>query len=216
MLFRELLFGDGYLKVWWNYGEDFAVLDATIAHMFQGTPRPRYWKTPWSGSSHWVQPYFKVKSDRYRAERPADLTFSRESVPCVFHEPGENEQRMACPCRLGNVDLSTILDKICRQLGLAYAAEASSRGLGQRQWWQAKFGNNYSRLLDWLLGQDRLYPLLNYLKEGAARSGDKDAFYQSLGPGMETDIDKMGYNVGDVVGIALIMRYLTTTDDRLL
>lgn len=33
---------------------------------------------------------------------------------------------------------------------------------------------------------------------------------------METEEDMMGYNIGDVVGIALLMRILTTTDDRLL
>jgi hypothetical protein len=41
-----VLFGAEYLKVWWNYGEDFKVLDATIAHMFQGTPRERFWTIP--------------------------------------------------------------------------------------------------------------------------------------------------------------------------
>lgn len=216
MLFQELLFGSDYLKVWWNYGEDFAVLDATIAHMFQGTPRARYEKTPYRGRPYKVEPFFKVKSAHYGNERPPSLTFSRDSVECKFHALGENELGMACPCRLGNVDLSTILDDICRQLGMASAANVSSGSISQRQWWKAKFRNNYASLLDWLLGQDRIYPLLNYLKEGADRSGNKEEFYQSLGPGMETDIDKMGYNIGDVVGVALIMRYLTTTDDRLL
>lgn len=216
MLFKKLLFENDYLKVWWNYGEDFAVLDATIAHMFQGTPRPRHMTTPYRGAPYLVQPFFKIKSAYYQGVRPQDLTFSRESVACTFHVRGENELGIACPCSLGNVDLSTILDHICRQLGLTNAAYATSTGVGQRQWWKAKKFNNYAKLLDWLLSQDRVYPLLNYLKEGAARSGDKDSFYQSLGPGMETDINKMGYNIGDVVGIALIMRYLTTTDDRLL
>jgi len=59
----------------------------------------------------------------------------------------------------------------------------------------------------------------------------KESFYKDLGPGMETYNDAMGYNasfpfhvftnltdiiivVGDVVGIALFMRFLLTTDDR--
>ena len=122
---------------------------------------------------------------------------------------------MACPCGLGNVDLSTILDDICRQLGLTNLA-ATCSGIHKRIWSSAKLYNNYASLLGWLLGQDRLYPLLNYLKDGPGRSKNKSEFYQSLNPTMESDIDKMGYNIGDVVGVALIMRYLTTTDDRLL
>lgn len=214
MLFEELLFGPRYLKVWWNYGEDFAVLDATIAHMFQGTPRKRYLKTIWRSPSRWIQPFFKVKSIHYGGERPPNLTFSSDPVQCHFHQLARNDLGMACPCGLGNVDLSTILDDICRQLGLAIGIYDSS-SLGPRSWFVAKTYNNYAKLLGWLLGQDRLFPLLDYLKDGARRSGNKDDFYQSLGPGIETDIDKMGYNIGDVVGVALIMRYLTTTDDRL-
>ena len=216
MLFEELVFGPQYLKVWWNYGEDFAVLDATIAHMFQGTPRERYWKTPWRGDGYWIQPFFKFHSLHYGGPRPPNLMFSKNLISCDLHRLEANESGMTCPCRLGNVDLSTILDHICRQLDLTYAADSAGTDLRQRNWSNAKMRNNYARLLEWLLGQDRLYPLLDYLKEGAARSGDKTEFYQSLGPGMETDIDKMGYNIGDVVGVALIMRYLTTTDDRLL
>lgn len=73
---------------------------------------------------------------------------------------------------------------------------------------------------------DRLYAVFGYLKNAPGRairpnssstSGEQvDDWYQSLGPGMETDSDKMGYNIGDVAGVALLMRFLTTTDDRML
>lgn len=75
---------------------------------------------------------------------------------------------------------------------------------------------------------DRLQEVLQYLKNAPSRAqlgadgyghmirqSIKD-WYQSLGPDMETDGDKMGYNIGDVAGIALLMRFLTSTDDRML
>lgn len=73
---------------------------------------------------------------------------------------------------------------------------------------------------------DRLYEIFQYLKDSPSRAALADSshtrdefineWYQSLGPGMETDSDKMGYNIGDVAGVALLMRFLTTTDDRML
>lgn len=75
---------------------------------------------------------------------------------------------------------------------------------------------------------DRLHEVLQYLKNAPRRAQlGADGYghtteqsitdwYQSLGPDMETDGDKMGYNIGDVAGIALLMRFLTNTDDRML
>lgn len=68
---------------------------------------------------------------------------------------------------------------------------------------------------------DRLFKLFKRFKEAPNREPgrrgiSRDQWYQSLGPGMETDSDKMGYNIGDVAGVALLMRFLTTTDDRML
>ena len=202
--------------MWWNYGEDFAVLDATIAHMFQRTPRQRFSKTSYFGNVLWFEPTFKFTSDFYQGERPRELTFSRERVRCAFHLPEGNDLGITCPCRLGNVDLSAILDYICRQLTLGTRREPSLHGYERNRWDKAKFKNNYKNLLNFMMGEDRLYPLLDYLKDAANRFYSKDEFYQSLGPGMEQDMEKMGYNIGDVVGIALIMRFVTTTDDRIL
>ncbi|KAK7514760.1 hypothetical protein IWZ03DRAFT_443319 [Phyllosticta citriasiana] len=96
----------------------------------------------------------------------------------------------------------------------------------RRQWTKNRPGYGYSELLDHFLKHDWVYPLLTYFKDiprgfheldtievGRQRSNDS-SFYRSFGPSMETDSDKMGYNIGDVVGIALVFRILTTTDDR--
>jgi len=212
-----VLFRREYLKVWWNYGEDFKVLDATIAHMFQGTPRERFLDHPYDKPAQWIQPTFKISSDHYGGERPRNLTFNKDQVDCPFHLPDGNDLDMTCPCRLGNVDLSTILDHICRELNLQTGIDHNSQsdsGEREKRWFVAKKFNSYRALLDNLLGKDRLYPLLYHLKEAPRFSGDVGGFYESLGPGMEVDSNKMEYNIGDVVGIALIMRFLTTTDDR--
>lgn len=71
------------------------------------------------------------------------------------------------------------------------------------------------------MGADRLFPLLNYFKSipdsfGGRGDAARNEFYQSLGPGMEGNDHLMGYNIGDVAGVALLMRFLTTTDDRML
>ena len=64
------------------------------------------------------------------------------------------------------------------------------------------------------MGSDPLYPLFERLKSIPDGKRDKTAWFNTFGPGMEIDDEKMGYNIGDVVGIALLMRFLTTTDDR--
>ncbi|KAI9881249.1 MAG: hypothetical protein M1830_005535 [Pleopsidium flavum] len=213
-LFDVVLFRHEYLKVWWNYGEDFKVLNATIAHMFQGTPRERFLEHLYGGAVQWVQPTFKITSKYYDAERPRNLTFSRDDVDCTLHLPGGDDLGMTCPCRLGNVDLSTILDHICRQLNLQTGINhynEPDRGEIAKQWFVPKKYNSYKAVLQNLLGEDRLFPLLNHLKE-APKS--RSRFNKSLGSGMKVDIHKMGYDIGDVVGVALVMRFLTTTDDR--
>lgn len=46
--------------------------------------------------------------------------------------------------------------------------------------------------------------------------GGMSNLFNSIGPGMEINDDIMAYNIGDVAGVALVMRFLTTTDDRML
>ena len=69
--------------------------------------------------------------------------------------------------------------------------------------------------------QDRLGRLLTMFKDAPKRyegyygeHREPGDFYQALGPGLERDNEAIGYNAGDVIGIALTMRFLTTSDDR--
>ena len=63
---------------------------------------------------------------------------------------------------------------------------------------------------------DSLFDFLEDFKLAPSRHHTRDSFKEELGPGIEMDADMVGYNIGDVVGIALLMRFLTTTDDRML
>lgn len=213
------------MKVWWNYDQDFKVLNATIAHMFQGTPRQRYLMRDnlYRDQCH-VQPTFKIASRYYRGQRPPNLTFSSVPIPCRLHPQEVDELGLACFCRLGNVDLSTILDRTCGILNLQSGLQPlynarNPTGEDPRPWFRPKHANGYHALLTNVLRKDRLYPILDYFKDVPRNSpqgqqGRQDTFYETLKPGMEVDNNLMGYNIGDVVGVAIIMRYLTTTDDR--
>ncbi|KAI9799611.1 MAG: hypothetical protein M1833_003926 [Piccolia ochrophora] len=230
-LFERLLFNDQYLKVWFNFQSDIAVIDGTIAHMFQGTPRQpfakrRQWNDP--SSTFMVHPAWMLRSRHFLGTRPAALTFStnEEGFHCELHSRGySNAQGLVCPCKYGHVDVSPLLDYICRDLNLVlvdHSAETEFRRnngpslITKRSWMEVRYRCNYNALLKWILEGYPLYPILNELKNvPKTHPGGKGQFFKDIKPGMERADDMMGYVVGDVVGIALIVRYLTTTDGRL-
>lgn len=41
-LYREILFNQKIIKLWWNLQSDIMVMDGTIAHLYQGTARQTY------------------------------------------------------------------------------------------------------------------------------------------------------------------------------
>lgn len=214
-----------YLKIWFNFQNDITVLDATIAHMFQGTLRNVYEKREWNSEKiNLVRPSWKIDPGLYfGGERPNDLVFPRRS-DCDLHDDSPSTQLdghgHCCPCvRTSNIDITTIMDYLCIQF--KYKDPLRGKPLEKRNWVSARRYCNYERFITWTMGSDRLFPLLNYFKSIPDRFGrrgdpERDAFYQSIGPGMEKSNDMMGYNIGDVAGVALLMRFLTTTDDRML
>lgn len=206
--------------------------------MYQQTPRERFQATNWKTKmKHWVRPTWKIRSDWYKNPRPRQLCFPRfaaKTDSCELHnnEPPSTASRvdahgLSCPCRsTGNVDITTIILFLCRQLG--YRSRWSDGECIKPLWHQAGYGCNYGAFVESTMQTDRLQRVLQYLKDAPSRALlETDGFglntaqfrkhwYQSLGPDMETDGDKMGYNIGDVAGVALLMRFLTSTDDRML
>ncbi|KAI9700876.1 MAG: hypothetical protein M1836_002246 [Candelina mexicana] len=204
-LFERIIFNTEYLKFWWNFQSDFKVLNATIAHMFQGTPRSRFKDLE---TERFIEPTFKISSKYLNEQRPMSLTFRTDASQCHFHTSELGTQDLRCPCYTGNLELSTVLDYVCHQL---LASGYSCPGT----WAKAKMFSKYHNLLKWWYTGHRLGPILDYFKEAPFDyPGGQDAFYPTLAPGMEIYQRKMGYNIGDVVGLALIVRFLLTSDDR--
>ena len=210
------------------------MLDATIAHAYQSTERRRYYaQSVFPGETHgWVIPIFKFTSPYLQGVRPPELQFRQQKCTsdetteesCPFHLSLENELGFACPCYLGNIDLPTILGHIGRDLGyepIKPHTRGFAEGFAKRAWWNPKYESswgtlNYEGLLRRTFSWFELYGWLNFCKDAPKRSGNESGFYKKLRPGMERTDDLVAYNFGDVVGLALLFRFLSSTDDRIL
>ncbi|KAF2090321.1 hypothetical protein K490DRAFT_63198 [Saccharata proteae CBS 121410] len=225
-LLRKTVFNPTFLKIWWNFQQDFEVLNATIAHMYQGTKRRVFMRHLFSADQgnepkEFVVPTFKFGygNKLYQDPRPADLCFPEDDHLCPLH-PNRKVQRISywfqrCPCSMGNVDLQSVFWYLYRHAGFV------QDHIDEIPWWQARRGLNFDKLLDVMLLPRGYYWILKYLKDRAnewprgSQDCDKDTFYASMKPGMEKDDDQMGYLVGDVIAVAVIFRYLVANDDRL-
>lgn len=209
-LFRETIFNKNLLKLWWNPQSDIAVLDATIAHMFQQTPRQSYVHCPYGTDNEIIiEPRWRIKRNHFQRLRPDDLKFPTEEVDCELHRWGGNEQGIACCCRLGNIDIAALFGHFCRMHGMGNRVPKLS-------WNEVRPRFRYGDLLESMLETDRLYPILNHMKDRAGKTGkSRDAFYQDMGkPGMELEDDVMAYNIGDVAGQNIIFEILVACDDK--
>ncbi|TKA81354.1 hypothetical protein B0A49_00261 [Cryomyces minteri] len=210
--YGKTVFNPELAKLWWNPQSDFSVLDATIAHMYQGTVRPPFSHKPYREDARSITPIFRISNRYFNTTRPTSLTFPTDHVDCALHEIGYNEQGLSCSCRLGNFDLAALIDHVCR---IHSYSKYNDNGAGKSPWTKHRDRFNYDSLLSCFLKGDRLYPLLQKMKSAAANSSDKHAFYQNLGgPGMVTNDDAMGYNIGDVAGQNLIFELLLASDDK--
>ena len=225
------MFNPDYLKIWFNFQSDIPVLDATLAHLYQGTKRPEYENQHYgSRAKFWQQPSWKIRSPFYDGVRPDNLQFPRDTR-CDLHDDntdsdgGKKEinispQGLCCPClQTANVDITTIIEYISRQLNYIDPVREGrdATPLSKRTWRNIRAGCNYNKFITWTMGGSRLHKLLNDFKEIPDKVGSsRTAFYNSIGPGTEIDDNIMAYNIGDVAGVALLMRFLTTTDDQIL
>ncbi|KAL2357697.1 hypothetical protein BJ546DRAFT_836567 [Cryomyces antarcticus] len=110
--YGKTVFNPELAKLWWNPQSDFSVLDATIAHMYQGTVRPPFSHKPYREDARSITPVFRISNGYLNTNRPISLTFPTDHVDCVLHEIGYNEQGLSCPCKLGNFDLAALIDHI--------------------------------------------------------------------------------------------------------
>lgn len=201
--------------------------------MYQATPRADHMsKLPggWGVAPELITPTFKVYSRYFNNQRPNHLQFPQGQLGCELHRPGSSHTGLKCPCaETGNIDITSILDFICRQLGYTRGLDAAGDediatfpiDTMARPWTTVGYKYNYGKFTDSLLGTERLHGLLSFFKEVPRLVAQRfnatmqSNWYTLLKPGMEREQDMIGYNIGDVIGIALLMRLLTTTDDRL-
>ena len=205
--------------------------------MYQGTIRPPHLSKlggpPWARGVM-ITPTYKIRSPFFQAERPDALQFPHSQLECPLHRPGFSATGLNCPCvETSNIDITTVLDFICRQLRYTRELDeewdvdpAADTITGfpitsmARPWTDTVFRYNYGKMMEGLMGTDRLHALLAFFKDvpkfvaSRLNRGIQGRWYTLFKPGMEVEEDMMGYNIGDVVGIALLMRLLTTTDDR--
>ena len=132
-----MVFNDQIIKLWFHYQQDIKVLNDSIAHMFQSTPRSPYTKLKYvmDGSvTVRVQPTWKFSNKAFNGSRPQDLEFPHGQAHCELHgtqgnSSGVNEVGLSCPCRqTSNIDITTILDNIAKQLGLRYHPDDPDEG----------------------------------------------------------------------------------------
>ncbi|KAK4500031.1 hypothetical protein PRZ48_008217 [Zasmidium cellare] len=206
-LFTRTIFNTKLLKIWWNLQRDFIVLDNTIAHMYQGSVRKPFMHTPWpTGVSRWVTPQFRLQSRFLHGTRPESMQFPKGENACEIHDPSINELNMSCPCQLNNVDIAALLSHFARLHGFPR---------GMKAWTKTESQFNYGGLISTTLGDHRLLPLLQHLKDAAgSEPRDQAAFYQRLGrPGMEADDRAMGYVLMDTYALNIILDKFLAQDD---
>src|SRR6266536_3406733 len=220
VLLERVIFNPNLVKIWFRYSSDVVVLDATIAHLFQGAHRPPYTAVAqcFSEVDGEVIPSFKIKSPFFNQERPPhlDSMSHNDATPCAFHESCRNPKGLPRPCASGNIDILTLFYQLRNSVGYQ---NPTPRGLFQ--WFDKNISNlSYAQLLQICIGAPYLHDLLVYFKdaqsasctEGLSDSDSKAIFFETLRPGMEVNDRAMGYNIGDVVGLGLIMKMLTQSD----
>lgn len=202
-LYQKTIFDPALLKVWHNFQSDMQVLETTINFMHQEqSPRrdtyycPPFKLDPAAPAVSKQQP--NMQNNYFRTSRPESLHFPRHETNCPMH----NNPKEMCPCETGNIELAALFAFVTRDLGFWSAIDPNS-------WRTHRDYYNYGKLLTLFLGSDPLYRLLAHFKDPRGGSNARDIFYQSLGPGMELEDYKLSYNIGDVVGIALMFKLLT-------
>ncbi|EGP85544.1 uncharacterized protein MYCGRDRAFT_94223 [Zymoseptoria tritici IPO323] len=119
-LFSEVIFDARICKLWWNLQSDFTVMNNTIAHLYQGTPREAFSHTSYRGVKYNVTPTWKLQSPFFNGERPEDLSFPSSQKPCDLHAGSTEYVGMSCPCQTGNIDIAALLNHFCRLQGGFY------------------------------------------------------------------------------------------------
>jgi hypothetical protein len=203
--------------------------------MFQGTPRIR------SDCGQILDlsiPSWKLTSPFFNDERPDDLTFETGVYDCpseLHYTMRDDGRNISCPCLTSNIEISALASHITRELGWnkegdpvlnVEVEDPIRKSVAQRfMWWQNRIGFRYQQFLQSFFLEQRMGEFLQDFKT-FGEGGEQKKGEASMGFLARTDKQPMStymsqrrfaaYLCGDVIGIALAMRFMTTTNNRLL
>lgn len=186
VLFETLILNKQIIKVLHNVPDSIAALDATLEHIFRGR-RPtgggvgyaaelrRYnrsarkpFRDTFDGPLR--TPHYKdTGPDTFlNVNRPAVTEFGRGERPCPLglHGPGVDYAGRHCPCSLGILDITSVLDFILRQHQFIPKDPELVPRRGETLWpalasWvEPREGCKFEKLAQWMLAGSKYQPLL--------------------------------------------------------
>lgn len=186
VLFRDLIFNRQIIKVLHNVPDSIAALDTTLEHIFRGlcpvvrgpgyaTELRRYsnsLRKPFRDTIDGPlrNPHYKdTGPDRFlNVNRPTTTEFERGEMPCSlnFHGPGVDYAGRRCPCYLGILDITSVLDFILRQHQFISRGSGVALRHGETVWpalapWtEPREGCKFEKLAQWMLAGSKYQPLL--------------------------------------------------------
>lgn len=234
-IFSELIFDTSYYKFWFNPQTHVAAMEATLEHMYRSSEG----RSEFCVNGRTGKPNYKSaltdETDVFN-ERPPGLSFrpaagdrwEGHECPYNFHSADTDLWGRPCPCRSNNIDLCSFADFILRGLGYAHGGKVTD---GPGHWCDTRFICDLGSFQACMLWQDRSVELLRKMKESmTTKFGDAgkqtgqtmyfgEDDFMTWGPGsffgsldFEADSRKLANLLSGVVGIALIVRFLTTTE----
>lgn len=196
----ETIFNPKIIKVWFNTADEIPALEATIEHMYRRKRRGAFKEMGFESEDIKREPTYKkigppgfyenIKESQIGFSRPKDLHFEYGRRPCPlgFHSKEMDYAGRACPCKLANIDIFSLITYILRQYGFDSGRiytepevptrrdppRVSGRDLSRtrkdrygsrRDWWKQKADEHeFDRLVKCMLAGDYFVPLLSRLK----------------------------------------------------
>lgn len=193
VLFGDFVLNKRVLKILHNVPNTVAALDATLEHIFRGR-RPR--GTGGAGYTAALGRYNRstrkpfrdtpegpLRTPHYKdtgpdtflnANRPIATEFGRGERPCPIglHGPGVDYAGRHCPCSLGILDITSVLDFILRQHRFIPGDPEIAPRRGEilwpvlASWAETREGCKFERLSQWMLAGSKYQPLLCRFRTG--------------------------------------------------
>lgn len=196
ILFEELILDKRVIKILHNVPDSIAALDATLEHIFRGrrpTGRGVGYAAALRRYNSSARKSFRdrangpLRTPHYKdtgpdtfldVNRPTATEFRRgeRACPLGLHGPGVDYAGRHCPCYLGILDITSVLDLILRQHHFIPGDPAITPNRAEvlwpalASWAEPREDCKFERLAQWMLAGSKYQPLLCRFK---ARSPTK-------------------------------------------